>query len=365
MALDGDVLAVSGDPVKIYRYRDEKWLQEATLTQANSDGSKFGADVEVDGVTVFMVDIDEPHPGKRGFGAIYASTYDGIEWSMPTRLPLVPEADSDSGEPGAILVADGNVMVNGTESDVVYVYEREAEELPWTFKTRLLPPEVDDVRGSEISGFGPAVAVDGDTIVVGGTENTSGINVFVRNPTTDEWEFEATLNTFRSYSEPKETPYGTGLGNAVALEGNLLVASATGMNQPDGVVFVYERNERTRRWRRIDRLTPVGGRPWWKLEGYFLNSGFGADVKVSGTSIAVSTANVRNSGRNRRSEDTFVYVQRSGLKQWQQQLLLDDQASDEYEYFTGGVDISGNHLAVLCRLDGELGVSLFHRVSMN
>ena len=189
--------------------------------------------------------------------------------------------------------------------------------------------------------------------------------MFARNPETKQWEFEATLDSYRRYSKPTITPYGTELGNAVAIEGNLLAASATGMNQPDGVVFIYECNEKTGRWRRIERLTPVGGRPWWKLEGYFLNSGFGADIKIDDLNIAISTRNVRNSGRNRRGGDTFVYAQRFGLKQWRQQLLLDNQKSDRYEYLAGGVDISGSHLAVLSRLDGELGVSLFHHVDTN
>lgn len=376
IALDGNVLILGGDPVQIYRFQDGEWMQEATLTQENSDDSKFGAFVELDGDTAFMVDVDEPHP-NGGSGTIYASTYDGAQWSSPTRLPIPPDADSDSGSPGTILAADGNVLVNGSnESDVVYVYERETELAPWKFKTRLLPPAATNRSDDRITGFGPAVAVDGDTIVVGCRESQSGVTVFVRNRETDQWEFQASLDRYRSFSKPTATPYGTGLGNSVAIEGDVLIAGATGMNLPDGIVFVYRRNTATGRWKRVDSLTPVGGRALWSLERYFPifpffpipalgTYGFGADVKMSGLNIAVSTGNIRNPGRNRVRKDAFVYRQNvEGRMQWQQQLLLDGKGVPGIGTdYSGGVGISEKNLAAISKLNGEQGITLFRRRS--
>ncbi|MEL7378229.1 MAG: hypothetical protein AAFN65_14910, partial [Bacteroidota bacterium] len=139
MSMDKDVLVTSGKPVQVYRRKESGWEQEAALMSKGGNTEGFGSNVEIDGDTIFITDATEPYEDENGkrFGRIYSSSYDGTQWSEPTRLPPFPPFDG-LDRIGPMLAADGNILVNGNYGRAVHIYERENSSEPWQFKTTLI-----------------------------------------------------------------------------------------------------------------------------------------------------------------------------------------------------------------------------------
>ncbi len=283
---------------------------EARLTASDAqrqDG--FGSSVAVDGDTAV---VGAPfHPSAAG-GAAYVFVRAGSSWVEQAQLTAPDDPPADSlGNPDmfgvavaisgdTIVVGDtGNDTVAGREVGSVYVFVRTGDT--WSEQARLSGDAAFDL-------FGRSVDIQGDTTVVGanGAGADGAAFVFVRSG--DSWSEQAELTA------PDAGPGADNFGYAVALEDDAIVVGGPGDsgNGPGtGSAHVFRRTGTT-----------------WMIETSFTagsENGFGHDVALSGDTAVVGAPAVADY-----AGVAYVFV-RSGTT-WSEQAELvpaDVAASDK------------------------------------
>jgi len=243
---------------------------------------------------------------------------------------------------------------NATDSGAVYVYVKENGS--WRPESYIKPAHPD-----AFESFGYAVALDGDTLVVGapgedgsiggvnGDETDDGADssgaVFVYTREAGVWTQEAYLKT----SEPLTVDY---LGSSVAVEGDTLVAGAPGHRVTDfngdvvtvaGMASVFVRSQGV--W--MEQQTLLAREPT-------TNSNFGIDVGLSGETIVIGAYRESSDTRGVNAQETgagatssgaaYVFTRARGI--WNQDSFLKASDAAAGDYFGLSVAISGDYVVV-------------------
>jgi hypothetical protein len=245
------------------------WSQQAYLKASNTGAEDFfGYAVAIDSDTIVVsapleesaatgVNGNQSDNSAPSAGAAYVFTRSGTAWSQQAYLKASNTESNDTFGAsvaistntiaiGAIVESSGSAGINGNEFDnsvhaagAVYVYTRSGATWSQQAYVKASNPGVQDV-------FGWGLALDGNTLAVGASQEDSGsvgVNgnqadntmqdagaayVFVRNGTA--WSQQA-------YLKPSNTSSNLNFGLKLALQGdNLLVgaigesSSATGVN---------------------------------------------------------------------------------------------------------------------------------------
>ena len=259
-----DATGVNGDPTNdnsggsgaayVFKRSGTSWNQQAYLKASNNQrGAEFGFAVGASGDTVVVAAIREDRTPGGPRGVAYVFVRVGATWSQQARL-----SDSTFGEGfgwslalsgptlvvGAPFEASRATGVNGDPNDggayasgAAYVLVRSGTT--WLQQAYLKASNT--TAGDE---FGRAVAIDGDTVVVGawledssatgvdgdqnddGAENSGAAYVFARSGTS--WSQQAYLkasNTGGSGAVSGD-PYGDRFGWSVAVSGDRIVVGA-------------------------------------------------------------------------------------------------------------------------------------------
>lgn len=221
VALDGETLAVGAnredsislnqgnnnapDSGAVYVFRRSgvpaTWAQEAYIKGSNTAaGDEFGRRVVLDGDTLAVGAYREDGNGLVDSGAVYVFRRDGIFWNEEAYLKASNAAANNrlgfsialsgdtlvagsSGEDSASTGVGGDQFTNppAWASGAAYVFTRTGTT--WTQQAYVKAsntggaPTAQDSNGNELFGdqFGAAVALDGDTVVVGAyTEDSNG-----------------------------------------------------------------------------------------------------------------------------------------------------------------------------------------------
>ena len=190
--------------------------------------------------------------------------------------------------------------------------------------------------------FGRAVAVSGETAVVGslnsdpGPSESGSVYVFVRSGTS--WSQQAKLMA-------DDATVGDLFGNAVAIDGDTLVVgawaddNAGGMNA--GSVYVFVRSGTV--WSQQAKLISDDGAP---------SDLFGGSVSVSGDTLLVGVQSDDDAGGG--SGSAYVFV-RSGTN-WSQQAKLTADDAAAVDLFGEAVSLSGDTALIGSHKDDDLGV---------
>jgi hypothetical protein len=182
---------------------------------------------------------------------------------------LVP-AEAPPVDGYAVALSGDTAVIGGLDAppsqlQAVYVFVRSGGD--WHEEAKLVDP------GDGHDNFGHAVALSGDTLVVGAA-TTDAIYVFVRSA--GAWSLEATLHPPRAHFQD--------LGYAVAVSGDTLVAGAPFLAccHTSGSAWVFVR--RDHRWQRQAVLRP-------EAEGD--NDYFGSSVAIDHDTVIVGAPNNR------------------------------------------------------------------------
>lgn len=252
MDIDGDNLVIGapgdgGGSVEVTRSDGIAWRFQARLRSADPQfADSFGHAVDLDGDTL-AVGV----PGDAGAigsnqGSVYVFKRVGGQWTQSAKIePLEP---TDSELFGWSIALDGDTLIVGAvQTSKAYVFTRSNQK--WTHRATLF----DDSRNRS-EYFGWCVALEGDRAAVGARlangpagDAQGAVYTFKRNG--NVWTREARLSS--ADAAPNRQ-----LGNAVALEGQTLVASA----YSERGVYVFRLN--SGRWTQTDHLQPadpVGG----------------------------------------------------------------------------------------------------------
>jgi len=275
----------------VFTRTDTTWSQQAYLKASNTgEGDQFGVRVKVAGETIVVaanqedssatgVDGDQTSNSANAAGAVYVFVRKGTDWSQQA---YIKASNTQGGDQfGHSLDFDGHTLVvgaisedsaatgvNGDESSnaisqsgAAYVFIRSGST--WVQEAYLKASNT-----GQFDQFGFAVAIDGDTAVVGAQNEDSdatGVNgtqtnnfesnsgaAYVFTRSSGSWSQEA-------YLKASNTWMGDVFGTSLDIEGDVLVVCATGEDgvstgvngsQENGVpnsgaAYVFERSAST------------------------------------------------------------------------------------------------------------------------
>ena len=308
------------------------WTQQTQLLASDgSAGDQFGIGVAISGDTVVVgASFDDVGPNIDQ-GSAYIFVRGGTVWTQQTQVTTSAGDDvSDdfgvsvaiSGDT-AIVGADGDDVGSGFDQGSAYIFVRNGAT--WSQQARLVASD-----GIAQDFFGSAVAISGDTAVVGAAGDDVGANVgqgstyiFVRSGTTWTQQAQIFAADGAAFDE---------FGVSVAIEGDTVVAAADqddiGTNISQGSAYVFVRNGTA--WTQQTKLVAAGGGSSDK---------FGVEVALSG-GTAIVGAFQHNVGANTFQGSAYVFV-RSGTL-WAQQAELVAADGRDRDKFGIAVAISGD-----------------------
>lgn len=320
LALDGDTLIVGAPrPVSggfeaaaawvFVRGSDDEWILQARL-DPDATQPNFGAAVALDGNTALVGSPFENVEGTVRQGAAYVFTRSGNSWSMQTRVTSADGAQDDRF--GSSVAIDGDTALIGAALDDVgtipgqgsaYIFTRSGST--WTEQIQLT---ADD--GASNDQFGIAVALDGNTAVIGANRDDIGSTLdqgsaYVFVGAGADWTQQARLVAADGALDDR-------FGVAVALDGDWAVIGAhaddVGLAENRGSAYVFTRSDGI--WSQQARLTADDGAT---------GDEFGIAVALSGDTALVG-AYQDNVGGGAGRGSAYVFT-RAGSS-WSQQARL-------------------------------------------
>jgi hypothetical protein len=342
VALDGETALVSAHRARVGTNNNQGaayvftrngpiWVQQQKLVA--TDGAaldQFGISVALDGDTA-LIGADQANVGDNtNQGAAYVFRRSGTSWSQEQKLLATDSAAFDGF--GRSVALDGETaLVGAYQADVggnsnqgaAYVFTRSGTS--WSQQWKLVAAD-----GAAGDWFGRAVALDGETALVGAHLATVGGNT---------WQGAAYVFTRSgtNWSQQQKLVAADGAGSdffgiSVALDGNTALVGAyranVGDNSNQGAAYVFTRSGAS--WSQQQKLVAADGAA---------DDEFGHSVALDGETALVG-ANLANVGGNSSQGAAHVF-RRSGANWNQEQKLL---ATD---------GAAGDQLGISVALDGE------------
>ncbi len=232
----------------IFIHNGSGWIQQAKLVAKDADEQDaFGTSVAISGNTVIVGAVGKDLDNLSDAGAAYVFVHNGTTWSQQARL-----VGSDYGEDdyfGVSVGIDGNSIVVGADgydlggipdTGAAYAFIRRGGS--WNPHGKLLP--LDPSIGA---AFGASLSISGDLVAIGATEASSfltsgegSVYLFARSGA--DWVQNEKLQASDGRS-------GDFFGNAVALSGDKVAVGAAyhdsnlggGRILNAGAVYVFTR----------------------------------------------------------------------------------------------------------------------------
>ena len=347
VAIDGDYAIVGAGQTSIdgngeayiFYYSGGSWTQQAILTA--SDGAAddgFGWAVSISGDTAVVGAYLDDDDGN-GSGSAYVFTRSGSTWTEQQKLTASDAAATDLF--GAYVAIENDTVVVGANREnslegAAYVFTRSGGT--WTEQQKLTASD-----GASGDRFGSAVAISGETVVIGSREDNSdrgSAYVFTRSGGT--WTQQQKLEASDGISNDK-------FGTAVDIDGDYIVVGANEENGDRGSAYVFKRSGST--WTQQQKLTGSAA--------ISINDYFGTDVAISGSSIIV--------GSPGEDEDGLVsgaaYVFTRSVNTWTEQERIQSDDIGGGDQFGDYVGIDGDRAIVgSIRENGDRGAAyVFNR----
>lgn len=222
-----------------------------------------------------------------------------------------------------ILVGASSSMVAGRAQGLAYVFVRSGST--WTQQAELAPAD-----GATVQEFGVSVALAGNTAVVGapredvnGKVDQGAVYVFVRNGTT--WTQQQRLVGLDGNLDDA-------FGRSVSIDGNTVAigsAESDGVGTADqGAAYIFERVGTT--WTQQQKLTAADGQS---------SDIFGSSISLNANTVIVG-AFADDIGSNVDQGSAYVFTRTNGTWTLQQKLVSSDGQADDAFGFS--VAISGD-----------------------
>ena len=301
-----------------------------------SDGSgAFGEALDVEGDTAILGDS----AFDFGKGAAYVFAKSGILWTE--RQKLLPNDGTAGQDFGKSISMDGDTVLVGSrredDNGSVYVFVRSGTT--WTHQQKLRASD-----GSNTAFFGASVSVDGDTVVVGASQDAlvGSAYVFVRSGAT--WTEQQKLT--------EDTDGFSFFGISVAVDGDTALVGAPGTDIfgethiVPSAAYVFVRNGTT--WTLQQKLTPGGE---------IIFNGFGSSVSLERNTAVVGASLDDDLGVE--SGSVYVFV-RLGTT-WTEQQKLHATDGGRGDRFGESVSLDGDLVVVGAPFDGDGSAYMFLR----
>ncbi len=346
VAIDGDLVVAGafGDDVGanskqasafLFSRTGTVWTQRQHLTASDgADTDRFGNCVAISGNTIIVGANTDDIGSNFDQGSAYAFRVLSTNWSQEAQKVAADGSTSDQFG-NAVAISGDTAVVGAFLDDVgantnqgsVYVFIRNGTA--WSQQAQLTASD-----GAASDQFGFSVAIYGDTVVIGSYLNNVGANstqgsayVFVRSGTT--WTEQAQLTASDGAASDR-------FGYSVAVSGNTAIVGSyldnVGANSDQGSAYVFTRSGTT--WSQQAQLIASDGGA---------TDQFGQSVSLYGNTAVVGAA-FADVGANTNQGEAYVYL-RSGTTWAEQQILTasDAAAQDSFGY---SVSISDEILIV-------------------
>ncbi|MCH7701135.1 MAG: hypothetical protein IID37_05565 [Planctomycetes bacterium] len=306
LAADGDRLAVgapnddSEGSVRVFELDGTQWIETAKIAGSNGhSGDAFGTAVALVGDLLVVgapLDVD-------GWGSAYIFRYDGSSWIQEQKLFQAHDGAETDGLGTAVAIVGETVLVGVPGQQVVRVFGHDGES--WIEQQTLIPDSQNVPWG-----FGGSVAAYDDVVVIGaeyeseGTDYSTGA-AYVFRLDGAAWVQEQRL------SAPEPTIWDQ-FGAAVAIDMDIIMIGSPGeddLASDAGAVYVLE----------------YEGSQWTQYSVLFgsqtsNNDEFGSSLAVLGGRAVVAEASDSSSGR--------TYVFQLVDADWGEEQLLEPLDSD-------------------------------------
>jgi uncharacterized repeat protein (TIGR01451 family) len=315
--------------------------QQKLLASDGVGGDSLGSSVSISADTLIVGAAFDDVPGSIGSvdaGSAYVFVRSGPPWAEQQKLLAADEVSHDRFG-WAVSISDDTVVVGaplddttaGGDTGSAYVFVRSGTN--WIVQQKLTASD-----GTTDDLFGRAVAVSGDTAVVGawaddtsGGQDTGSAYVFVRSGTT--WTEQQKLVA-------SDGSVADLFGWSVSISGDTVVVGALGHDTPagnTGAAYVYVRSASV--WTEQQQL---------QASDAALGDMFGHSVSVSADTVVVGATGADVSG-NFDAGAAYVFVRAGTAWSEQQKITASDGASaDEFGY---SLSVSGDTVVVAAYSD--------------
>lgn len=283
--------------------------------------------------------------GESGFGPWKNYCTDEIDEYFPVTL----ENNSLLDFFGASTDISGEYAIIGAPLDEISgtasIYKFDASGNTWELQSLIM-----DANGQSNDYFGYDVAISGDYAVVGVEEddestftNNGSAQVFKRNNSTGNWEFQQKLINQMPANDDK-------FGHAVSIDGDYIIIGAylddeSNINNT-GSASIYKRNINSNVWEFQQKLINSNANP---------SDNFGYDVSISGDYIIVG-AKEDDISVNPNAGSASIFKRNTSTNVWEFQQMLTDNNINSSELFGNSVSINGGYAVVGVPQDTENAV---------
>ena len=336
IAADGDValfgsratptngLLFSGSAY-LYERSGGTWTYQTTLIPADAEqGDEFGASVALSGGRAVIGAPERNNIYGENYGAAYVFDGAGASWTEVLRVDGVESAPGDHF--GSSVAISGDAALVGTpESDLVgpdsgaaFVFRRNPLNFKWEREARLTAAD----PGSA-DRFGSAVAIEGDTALVGAEQRGGTGAAFVFTHSAGTWGESAVLSS-------SDAAVGDLFGGSVALAGGSALIGAPGDSSAGlgaGAAYVFDGAGTS--WSEVTELTASDAGP---------GDAFGTSV-----SLSVDTALVGAPGGDAAAAEggaAYAFVRAGGT--WGEEAVLHAVGASPNERFGAAVAVDGD-----------------------
>jgi hypothetical protein len=302
-------------------------------------GDELGVATAISGNTAVVGAWREDFGVRLDAGAAYVFVRGLQGWTQQAKLVASPRAGGDHF--GAAVAISGDTIVVGaadddnlgTDAGTVYVFTRSGTT--WTQQAQLLASD-----GAAGDSFGIDVAIVGDTILVGASSravagNQSAGSVYAFTRAGAVWSQAAIIP---APDPTQESSFGYNL--SLSTLGTRQVASITSA----GGVYMFTLN------------TVVPGSVWTQrtklTEGLNSTYSYGNCARVSGNTVAVGAPGTTNEVHDPAYPGAvYVYVSDVTGGSWALQVILTASDATGEDYFGERVAIAGNTLVITSPFD--------------
>lgn len=288
VAISDDTLVVGAQFANIVPYADQGavyvftrngsvWTERQKLTASDAlPDDNFGASVAISGDTLAVGAPGDDIGANHEQGSVYVFMRSGADWTEKQKLTGAHGATFDHF--GSKVALSGDTLVVGAPlanggaiyQGAVYIYARVGSV--WAQQQYLSSGGVED------QFFGSAVAISGDTLMVGARGDQVGANyqqgsVYVYTRSGTDWAYQQRLTA----DDGKAYDY---FGSSIALSDDILVVGANyadiGVNLNQGAAYVFKGGGAV--WTQEQKLTAYDG----EADDFFAEA-----VAVSGDTVMV------------------------------------------------------------------------------
>ena len=238
-----DVAGSNAGGAYVYGLTGGVWSQVQKVTAAGATaGDEYGGAVAIDGVRFALGAAQATTVAGPGAGRVAVFTFNGVSWVESAAIVAPAGGQADAGF-GSCVALSGTVLVTGAprhdtgvrDEGVVYVHRFDTRKSIWMLEAVLEAPDA-----GENDRFGTSVAIDGDRIVVGvARDDDAGIDAGAA------WVFEWIDGVWVGVAKltGSEGDWQSGFGVAVAIDGQAIAVGADRddtFGLDDGAVHVFE-----------------------------------------------------------------------------------------------------------------------------